>query len=407
MSLDANGRWQPAERVRRIRDSPSSAAAAQVRTLVAAGEEIIDLTVGQPDADTPQNIKDAAHAAIERGETSYTPVNGTPALRRAIRDRMLRRTGLQFEDAQITVGGGGKQVIFMALAASLDPGDEVIVPAPYWVSYPDMVLANEGTPVVVETSADTGFLLTPEQLESAITPSTAWVILNTPSNPTGATYDRAQLQALGEVLVRHPHVRVLVDEIYDEIVFTPQRPPSTVAALEGLQDRVLTVNGVSKTYAMTGWRLGYAVGDPALIGAINKLQSQVSSCPSSISQAAAVEALDGDQGFVERSVEVYRSRRDLALERFGAIPGLVPVRPDGAFYLFVDCRGLIGRRTPDGSRLDTDQDVVLYLLQTARVATIQGSAYGAAPYFRLSFATDEDTLARGAQAVAEAVALLQ
>lgn len=398
--------FQPSERVRRIRESPSSAAAQRVRELRAGGRSIIDFTVGEPDFDTPRSVKDAAIAAIEAGETKYTPVNGTPRLREAIRSRMLRTSGVHYDDAEITVGGGGKQLLYMTFSATLDPGDEVVIPAPYWVSYPDMVLANDGSPVTVETRAESHYKLTPEALRAAITPKTRWVVVNAPGNPTGAVYTRDEIAALVEVLAEHPRVWVLTDEIYDEILFTGERFVGFAEAAGEIRDRVFTVNGVSKAYAMTGWRLGYAVGDRRLIAAINKLQSQSSSCPSSISQAAAAAALTGDQSFVAESVAAYRSRRDRAVELLGEIDGLDPVVPDGAFYLFVDCSGLIGKRTASGTVLESDQDVTLYLLEAAGVAVIQGSAYGSSPFFRISFATSTSELERGAAAIADAVGKL-
>ncbi|HJA03459.1 MAG TPA: aspartate transaminase [Candidatus Microbacterium stercoravium] len=396
----------PAKRVQRIKVSPSTAAAGRVRELKAAGREIIDLTVGEPDFDTPQNVKAEGIRAIQDGETKYTAVNGTVRLRAAIRERMRRTTGIEYADDQITVGGGGKQVIYLAFTASLDEGDEVIVPSPYWVSYPDMVAANDGTPVILRTTKENRHKVTPDQLRAAITPRTKWLVLNAPSNPTGVLYSRAELEALGAVIEENPHLRVLTDEIYDEIVFGDERAVSLVEAAPAIRDRVLTVNGVSKSYAMTGWRLGYAVGDPAVIRAINLLQSQTSSCPSSITQAAAAEALTGDQTFVAQSVAVYRQRRDRAVALLGAIDGLDPVVPDGAFYLFVDCSGLIGRTTPSGKLLENDQDVTLFLLDEASVAVIQGSAYGAASFFRMSFATSIETIEAGAAAIRDAALTL-
>ena len=282
----------------------------------------------------------------------------------------------------------------------------MIVPSPYWVSYPDMVAANDGTPVILRTTKENRHKVTPDQLRAAITPRTKWLVLNAPSNPTGVLYSRAELEALGAVIEENPHVRVLTDEIYDEIVFGDERAVSLAEAAPAIRDRVLTVNGVSKSYAMTGWRLGYAVGDPAVIRAINLLQSQTSSCPSSITQAAAAEALTGDQTFVAQSVAVYRQRRDRAVELLGAIDGLDPVVPDGAFYLFVDCSGLIGRTTPSGKLLENDQDVTLFLLDEASVAVIQGSAYGAASFFRMSFATSIETIEAGAAAIRDAALTL-
>ena len=399
--------FRAAARLDRIKPSPSTAAAARVRALKAEGRRILDLTVGEPDFDTPEHVKQAAIAAIEAGETKYTAVNGTLRLREAIRGSLRRTHGIEYADAEITVGGGGKQVIFLALMATLDVGDEVLIPAPYWVSYPDMVRANDGTPVIVATSAEGGYKLTADALESAITARTTWVILNSPGNPSGAIYTEQELAALADVLRRHPAVSVLSDEIYSEISFTGAPAPSLAAVAPDLRHRVLVVSGVSKSYAMTGWRLGYAAGDPALIGAINTLQSQTSSCPSSISQAAAAAALEGPQDFIADSVPRYAERRDAAVAGIRAIDGLLPVVPDGAFYLYVDCAGIIGRTAPDGRILSDDQDVTLYLLDRAGVAVIQGSAYGQSPFFRISFATDLRTIAEGVEGIAEAVRALR
>lgn len=396
----------PAERIERMRESPSVAAAQRVRELRASGREILDLTVGEPDFDTPDHIKAAAVAAINSGLTKYTAVNGIPALRKAITTRMSDRTGIMFGDNEITVGGGAKQVIFLALMATVEEGTEVIVPAPYWVSYPDMVTVHGGTPIIVDCPESDRFLLTPERLEAAITPATRWVILNSPSNPTGAVYREEELAALATVLERHPHVSVMCDEIYDEILFTDEPAPSLLSVAPRLREQIFVTNGVSKSYAMTGWRLGYGVGTPELVTAINKLQSQSSSCPSSISQAAAAAAISGDQAFVAESIVTYRARRDLMFELLSEVDGLTPVLPQGAFYLFVGFDGLLGRRTPDGRVLREDQDMVLYLLDHASVATIQGSAYGARSYFRISFATSADVLRAAAAEIAKAVAAL-
>ncbi|MGO4247741.1 aspartate transaminase [Paenarthrobacter sp. RAF54_2] len=395
--------YLPASRVTRIKSSASVAAAARVRELKAEGIRIIDLTVGEPDFDTPDHIKAAAIEAIKAGETKYTSVTGTPELQTAILRKIENHTGHHYEPNQLTVGGGAKQVLYVALMASLNAGDEVIVPAPYWVSYPDMVLANDGTPVIVPCGEDAGFKLTPAALEKAITPKTKWLILNAPSNPTGAVYSREELQALGAVLEEHPHVLVLTDEIYDEIHFGDGRVTSLVAAVPALKDRILLVNGVSKAYAMTGWRLGYGVGPAPLIAAMNKLQSQTSSCPSSISQAAAVAALNGDQSFVRDSVEVYRKRRDAAVEGLNAINGLSVAPAEGAFYAYVNCSGVIGKTAPDGTVIQNDQDFTIYLLDAARVAVIQGSAYGLGPYFRISFATSLETINAGVDSIRDAI----
>ncbi|MEU1985270.1 aspartate transaminase [Nocardia sp. NPDC019395] len=395
-----------ADRVERMRESPSVAAAQRVRELRAAGREILDLTIGEPDFDTPDHVKSAAVAAMDAGLTKYTAVNGIPVLREAILSRMAERTGLTFTDSEITIGGGAKQLIFLALMATVDAGDEVIVPAPYWVSYPDMVVVHGGTPVVVDCGESDRFLLTPEKLEAAITPATKWVILNSPANPTGAVYSAAELAALAEVLARHPHVNVLCDEIYDEIVFDEAPCPALLSVAPELRDRLYVVNGVSKSYAMTGWRLGYGIGHPRLAAAINKLQSQSSSCPSSISQAAAAVALSGDQEFVAESVASYRARRGIVFDLLSEVDGLTPALPQGTFYMFVGCAGLLGKRTPAGDILKTDQDVVLYLLDHAAVATIAGSAYGAPSYLRISFATSEEVLRAAAAGIAKAVAAL-
>lgn len=397
----------PASRVSRIKVSPSTAAAARARELKAAGRDIVDMTVGEPDFDTPDNVKAAAHAAIDRGETKYTPVNGTPALRNAIISDFERRLGLSYADNEICVGGGAKQILFLALMASVENDAEVIIPAPYWVSYPDMVLANEGKPVIVRCPQEQGFKLTPEALEAAITARTLWLILNAPSNPTGAAYSRSELEALGKVLLRHPHVFVLSDDIYDQVWFRDEPMTTLVAAVPELKDRVLLTNGVSKSYAMTGWRIGYAAGPAPLVAAINKLQSQMSSCPSSISQAAAAHALTSDQSFVAESVEVYKERRDYACARLNAVPGLSCLVPDGAFYLFPNCAGVIGKKTPEGKTIETDLDFVLYLLDGVGVAALQGAAYGLSPYFRLSIATSMEAIKAACDRIESAVAALR
>ncbi|ANK91499.1 MULTISPECIES: aspartate transaminase [Rhizobium] len=396
-----------ASRVARIKISPSTAAAARARELKAAGKDIVDMTVGEPDFDTPENVKAAAHAAIDRGETKYTAVNGTPALRKAIIGDFQRRLSLQYADNEICVGGGAKQILFLALMASVENGAEVIVPAPYWVSYPDMVIANDGKPVIVECPQEQGFKLTPEALEKAITPKTLWLILNAPSNPTGAAYTRQELEALGEVLLRHPHVFILSDDIYDQVWFRDEPMTTLVAAVPALKDRVLLTNGVSKSYAMTGWRIGYAAGPAPLIAAINKLQSQMSSCPSSVSQAAAAYALSADQTFVHDSVKVYKDRRDYACARLNAIPGLSCQVPDGAFYLFPNCAGVMGRTTPEGRVIETDLDFVLYLLDGVGVAALQGAAYGLSPYFRLSIATSLEAIRQACDRIESAVRALR
>ena len=392
-----------AARMTRVHPSPSSVAAAKARELRESGVKVLDLTVGEPDFDTPDNVKAAGIAAIERGDTKYTAVNGTAALRRAIIERLRRVTGIEYTDAEISVGSGAKHVIFTALMATLSPGDEVIIPAPYWVSYPDMVVLNDGVPVIVRCPIADDFKLTPARLREALTERTRWLILNAPSNPTGAVYSTDELVALAAVLEEFPDVLVLTDEIYDEVFLGEGRCTSLLEAAPKLRDRVLIVNGVSKTYAMTGWRLGYCAGPKPVVAAINKLQSHMSSCPSSISQAAAAEALTGDQSFVAAAAQQYQARRDLVVSRINAIDGLHALAGDGAFYVFIDCSGVIGRRTPSGAVIDSDDAFVGYLLEQARVATITGSAYGLSPFFRVSFATSEATLAAAMDAIADAV----
>ncbi len=396
----------PAARVTRIKPSPSVAAAGLARDLKAAGRDIVDLTVGEPDFDTPEHVREAAKAAIDTGQTRYTAVNGTPALRDAIAAAHKRATGEDCPHPRITVGGGGKQVIFLAFMASLDAGDEVIIPAPYWVSYPDMVLANDGAPVIVPSSEAERFKISPAALERAITPRTKWLVLNLPGNPSGAAYSAGELMAMAAVLRRHPHVRVMTDDIYDQVWFEDAPIARLSVVAPDLGDRIFAVNGVSKTYAMTGWRLGWGVGEPAVVAAINKLQSQMSSCPSSVSQAAAVVALSGPQTFPTESAKVYRRRRDMAVSLLRAAPGLTCLSPSGAFYLFPGCAGVIGKTTPDGKVIGDDKDFVLYLLESVGVASIHGGAYGLSPHFRLSIATSDALLREGCERIARACAAL-
>jgi len=395
-----------AGRVRRIKPSPSSQAAARARELKAQGRDIVDLALGEPDFNTPEFIKQAACAAIARNDTRYTPVNGTPQLRDAIRAKLLRRLGVSYGSNQIVVGCGAKQLLFTALLATVEAGVEVIIPAPYWVSYPDMVLACDGSPVVVRCGEEAGFKLTPDALESAITPRTRWLILNSPSNPTGACYTGDELRGLAAVLRRHPQVLVLLDDIYDEIVFDGASPPSLVQVDEQLVARTLVVNGVSKTYAMTGWRIGYGAGPLALVDAINTLISQSTSCPSSISQAAAVAALEGDQSFVHEALGIYAERRDLAVELLNKIPGFNCIKPQGAFYVFPSCAGVIGKTTPNGKTIASDQDFAMYLIDQG-VVVIHGAAYGVSPHIRLSIATRIELVREGCDRIAKAVALLR
>ncbi len=396
-----------ASRVRRIKPSPSSAAQDRANELRRQGKDIVNLVVGEPDFDTPAHIRRAACEAIERGETRYTMSAGTPALRRAVCDKLLRENGLSYEPRDIVVTCGAKHAIFNALSVTLEPGHEVIVPAPYWVSYPDMTLACDGTPVVVACREEDGFCLSAAALEAAITPATRWLLLNSPTNPTGAAYSADDLRALAEVLLRHKHVMLMTDDIYEHIRFDDRANTHILALEPALRERTMVINGVSKTYAMTGWRIGYAAGPSDLIAAMETLQSQSTSNACSVSQAAALAALEGDHAFLVDFVATYRARRDKALAMVNAIPGLSCRTPGGAFYLFVNCSALIGRATPDGHRLRTDVDVVLYLLNSVGVAMIPGSSYGVAPYFRMSIATGIGMIEEGCRRIAIAVAELR
>ena len=394
-------------RVQRIKPSPSSAASDRANELRRQGKSIINLVVGEPDFDTPAHIRAAACTAIERGETRYTANAGTPQLRQAIVDKLQRENGLSYATSQVLVTSGAKSAIFNAFAATLGAGDEVLIPAPYWVSYPDMVLACEGEPVTLACPEHEGFKLTPAQLRSAITERTRWLLLNSPSNPTGASYSAAELRALADVLLDAPHVLLMTDDIYEHIRYDGLDNPHILAIEPALSDRTLVVNGVSKTYAMTGWRIGYAAGPADVIGAMATLQSQSTSNACSVSQAAAVEALNGDQLFVKNSVQVYQQRRDRCLDLLNGIDGLSCRKPDGAFYLYVNCSGLLGKTTPQGQRLDSDYDVVMYLLESQGVAVVAGTAYGLAPFFRMSIATDISTLDQGCARIKAAVAALR
>jgi aspartate aminotransferase len=381
-----------AQRLDRIKPSPTIAVTQKARELKAAGRDVIGLGAGEPDFDTPDNIKEAAMAAIRRGETKYTDVDGTPALKQAICAKFKRENGLDYKPEQISVGSGGKQVLFNALVASVNPGDEVIIPAPYWVSYPDIVLLAEGTAVCVPCSQNSQFKLLPEHLEAAITPKTKWLILNSPSNPTGAAYTRAELRALADVLLEHPQVWVLTDDMYEHLTYDGFEF-STLAQVEPrLYERTLTMNGVSKAYCMTGWRIGYGGGPAPLVKAMAKLQSQSTSNPSSISQAAAVEALSGPQGFIAEHNRKFKERRDLVVDMLNRAPGLHCHRPEGAFYVYPSCTGAIGKTTPQGKSIATDEDFVTYLLEAEGVAAVQGAAFGLSPFFRISYATSTEAL---------------
>jgi aspartate aminotransferase len=387
----------------RIKPSPTIAVTQKARELQAAGHDVIGLGAGEPDFDTPDFIKDAAIAAIRAGDTKYTAVDGTPALKQAVIGKFKRENGLTYTADQISVGTGAKQVLYNALLATLNLGDEVIVPAPYWVSYPDIVLLGGGTPVIVPCSAENGFKLQPDDLRRAITPRTKWLILNSPSNPTGAAYSEADLTALAAVLNEHPQVYILSDDIYEHLVFDGFRFATIASVAPELLSRTLTLNGVSKAYAMTGWRIGYGAGPAPLIKAMAKLQSQSTSNPSSVSQAAATAALNGPQDFLGVFRESFTARRNLVVERLNAIPGLSCRTPDGAFYVYPSCAGLMGKKTPGGRVLGSDSDVVAYLLEEALVAVVQGEAFGLSPFFRISYATATDLLEKACDRIARAV----
>lgn len=381
-----------ADRLSRIKPSPTIAVTSKARALKAAGRDVIGLGAGEPDFDTPENIRAAGIRAIENGQTRYTDVDGTPDLKKAICAKFARENGLTYTPDQVTVGVGGKQVLYNALMATLNPGDEVIIPAPYWVSYPDMVLLAEGTPVTVACPAENGFKLLPADLDAAITSKTKWLILNSPSNPTGAAYTADELKALGEVLLKHPHVYIMTDDMYEHLVYEDFKFTTIAQVVPALYDRTLTVNGVSKSYSMTGWRIGYAAGPKALIKAMGIIQSQSTSNPTSISQAAAVEALNGPQDFIKERAAVFQTRRDLVVSMLNQAAGLNCPNPEGAFYVYPSCAGTIGKTAPTGKVIETDEDFASELLEAEGVAVVHGAAFGLSPFFRISYATSTDVL---------------
>jgi aspartate aminotransferase len=381
-----------ADSLGRIKPSPTIAISDLARSLKAEGRDVIGLSAGEPDFDTPDHVKAAAKAAIDAGDTKYTAVDGTAELKAAIAGKFKRDNGLTYEASEISVGTGGKQVLFNALMATVNPGDEVIIPAPYWVSYPDIVLLAGGQPVIAKAPAAKGFRLQPEDLEKAITPKTKWFILNSPSNPSGAAYGIDELKALGAVLEKHPSVWVLSDDIYEHLVYDGFEFATIAQACPQLRDRVLTLNGVSKAYAMTGWRIGFAGGPTQLIKAMAKLQSQSTTNPSSISQAAAVEALNGPSDFLKDWVKTFAERRDLVVGMLNQASGLVCPNPVGAFYVYPSCEALIGKSTPEGQKIESDEDFGKALLATEGVAVVHGAAFGLEPHFRVSYATSTDVL---------------
>ncbi|MDG2285860.1 MAG: pyridoxal phosphate-dependent aminotransferase [Alphaproteobacteria bacterium] len=395
-----------AARLDRIQPSPTIAMSAKARALKAEGRDIIELAAGEPDFPTPDNIIKAAEDAMARGDTKYTDPDGTPELKQAVCDKFKRDNNLDYVPAQVTIGTGGKQVLYNALMATLNPGDEVIIPAPYWVSYPDMVMLAEGTPVIVECTLESRFIMQPEDLEKAITPKTKWIIFNSPSNPTGAGYTREDLKKITDVLMRHPHVWVMTDDMYEHLVYGDFKFCTPAEIEPGLYDRTLTVNGMSKAFCMTGWRIGYAAGPKDLITAIRKIQSQSTSNPSSISQAASVVALNGPMDFLAENNEVFKSRRDLVCSMLNQAKGLTCPTPDGAFYVYPSCAGMIGKTTPDGKILETDEDVVGYLLDSEGIAAVHGSAFGLSPHFRISYATATEVLEDACQRIQRACAAL-
>ena len=376
----------------RVKPSPTIAVTTKAMQLKAEGKDVIGLGAGEPDFDTPQNIKDAAVRAIAAGKTKYTAVDGIPELKAAICAKFLRENGLTYTPAQVTVGTGGKQTLYNALMATCNPGDEVIIPAPYWVSYPDMVLLAGGTPVPVVAGIETDFKLTPAQLEAAITPRTKWFIFNSPSNPTGAGYTRAELRALCDVLLRHPQVWIMSDDMYEHLVFGDFEFTTPAQIEPALYDRTLTCNGVSKSYAMTGWRIGYAAGPVALIKAMGTIQSQSTSNPCSVSQYAALEALTGPQDFLATNRKVFERRRDLVVSMLNAAKGVTCPNPEGAFYVYPDISGCIGKATPSGTRITNDEVFATALLEETGVAVVFGAAFGLSPNFRVSYATSDEVL---------------
>ena len=377
--------------LKKIKPSPTIAVTQKARELKAAGKDVIGLGAGEPDFDTPDNIKQAAIKAINDGDTKYTAVDGTPALKKAIVEKFKKENNLDYTTDQITVGAGGKHVIYNAMMATLNEGDEVIVPAPYWVSYPDMVLLAGGKPVIMECDEKQGFKINPIDLEKFITPKTKWIILNSPSNPTGACYSEQDIKAIAAILEKHNHVYILSDDIYEHVTYEGFKF-FTIAQINSLKDRVLTMNGVSKAYSMTGWRIGYAAGPKDIVKAIAKIQSQSTTNPSSISQAASVEALSGTQDFIKKRADSFQERRDFVVNALNAIDGIECLNPDGAFYVFPSCKGLMGKKDPNGNEIKSDTDFVQSLLENSGIAVVQGSAFGLEGFFRISYATSMDNL---------------
>jgi aspartate aminotransferase len=398
---------QTSAALQRIQPSATLAMTSRVFELKRQGIDVIGLGAGEPDFDTPDFVKEAAIEAIRAGRTKYTNVDGTPELKQAIVAKFARENGLTYAENQISVNSGGKHTLFNAFCATIDAGDEVIVPAPYWVSYPDVVEFAGGKPVFIAAGADQAYKIKPEQLEAAITAKTKWVVLNSPSNPTGAAYSAAELKALGEVLERHPHVLIYADDMYEHILYDGFEFATIAQVCPSLYDRTLTANGVSKAYAMTGWRIGYAGGPAWLIKAIGKLQSQSTSNPCSISQAASVAALTGDQSFLKERVAAFQTRRDLVVSMLNEVAGMTCPTPEGAFYVYPEFAGLIGKTTPKGQKITTDEEMIGYLLDEGRVAAVHGAAFGLSPAMRISYATSEALLREACSRIQEACAALR
>lgn len=381
-----------ADSLARVKPSPTIAVSTKAAEMKAAGKDVIGLGAGEPDFDTPDNVKQAAIEAINAGKTKYTAPDGIPELKQAIADKFERENGISYQTSEISVACGGKHIIYNAIMATINPGDEVLIPAPYWVSYPDITLLAGGTPVAIEAGADAGFKLSPEQLEAAITEKTKWLIFNSPSNPTGAAYTAEEIKGLTDVLLKHPQVWILADDIYEHLTYGDFEFKSLVAVEPKLKDRTLTMNGVAKAYAMTGWRIGYAGGPTELIAAMRKVQSQSTSNPCSISQWASVEALNGNQDFMNERRDAFEKRRDLVVELLNKAEGIYCPVPEGAFYVYPSIEGCIGKTTQDGTVINTDEDFVTALLSQEGVAAVHGEAFGLSPYFRASYATSTEAL---------------
>ena len=396
-----------ANRINKIKPSMTVGINNKANALRAEGHDILVLAAGEPDFDTPANIRKAAYEAIENGQTRYVPGKGTPELQKAIQKKFVRDNDLHYDLDEIIVGVGGKHIIYNAMMATLNPGDEVIIPAPYWVSYPDIVLLAEGKPIIIKCPESQNFKITPEQVERNITPNTKWIMLNSPSNPTGAVYSEKELLELASVLLKYPEILIMSDDIYEKIIYEDTKF-STIASLEPkLKDRCLTLNGVSKSYCMTGWRLGYCGASKKIISAMNKIQSQSNSSTSSISMAASVEALNGPQDFIKEHNEIFIQRRDMVVERLNNIDGITCTTPEGAFYVYPSCNGIIGKKTEEGKIINSDEDFMNFLLDKEGVAGVHGEAFGLSPYFRLSYATSEKILDEACKRIERACKLLK